>query len=286
VLLLRATIRQSSHAFAAAIADLAKISQRDPKHPQALLTRATILTVQGEFALAREDCGKLGGIGPEIYRIICLAAVDSMTGKAGPAYETLRNALASTSRIDSAARLWGETLLGEIAHRRLDPAADRHFRAALSVGDKDLYLLGAYCDWLLHQGRAAEVIALLQEETRADTLLLRLALAQRALKRPEATASIEMLRARFDASHMRGDTVHDRENARFELFLRGDARAALPYAIANWRVQREAADVRILAEAAAAAKDADAVAAVTQWLADTGLEFPAVAALSKPGGAK
>ena len=130
------------------------------------------------------------------------------------------------------------------------------------------------------------MIALLQEETRADTLLLRLALAQQALKRPETAASIEMLRARFDASHMRGDTVHDRENARFELSLRDDPRAALRYASADWRVQREAADVRILAEAAAAAKDADALAAVTQWLADTGLEFPAVAAMSKPGGAK
>jgi hypothetical protein len=93
-----------------------------------------------------------------------------------------------------------------------------------------------------------------------------------------------MLRARFDASHMRGDTVHDRENARFELSLRGDAAAALRYALANWRVQREPADVRILAEAGAAAKDAGARAAVTQWLADTGLEFPAVEAMTGRGG--
>jgi hypothetical protein len=283
VLLLRATILQSGHAFDAAVADLRKVSEREPKNPQGLLTRATILTVQGKFAPARDDCGTLAGVAQEIYRVICLAAIDSMTGKAGPAYEALRGALASP-RIDAAARLWGETLLGEIAHRRLDPAAEQHFRAALRVGDKDLYLLGAYCDWLIDQRRAAEVIGLLQEETRADTLLLRLALAQHALKRPEAAASIEMLRARFDASHMRGDTVHDRENARFELSLRGDAAAALRYALANWRVQREPADVRILAEAGAAAKDAGARAAVTQWLADTGLEFPAVEAMTGRGG--
>src|SRR5207253_8014448 len=107
----------------------------------------------------------------------------------------------ASPRIDSAARVWAETLLGEIAHRRGDIAAEGHFRAALGAGDKDLYLLGAYCDWLLDQGRASEVIPLVQSETRVDALLLRLALAQQALKRREAAASIETLRARFDASH-------------------------------------------------------------------------------------
>jgi hypothetical protein len=286
VLLLRATILQSSHAFEAAIADLGRLSQREPKNPQAVLTRATILTVQGKFGPARDDCGKLAGVAPAIYGVICLAAIDSMTGKAGSAYATLRDALASRSRIDAAARLWGQTLLGEIAHRRLDLAADRHFREALDIGERDIYLLGAYCDWLLDQGRAADVIDLLQEETRADTLLLRLALAQRALKRPEAATSIELLRARFDASHMRGDTVHHRENARFELFLRDDAQAALPYALANWQVQRESADVRVLAEVAAATQDPAALAAVNQWLVDTGLEFPTVEAMIKRGGIK
>ena len=155
--------------------------------------------------------------------------------------------------------------------------------SALRSGDKDLYLLGAYCDWLLDQGRAAEVIPLLRNETRIDPLLLRLALAQQALKRPEAAASIETLRARFEASHARGDTVHQRENARFELFLRGDPRSALPYAVANWQVQREPADLRILAEAAAAANDVAALETVRRWLTETGLEYEAVAALVGSG---
>jgi hypothetical protein len=71
--------------------------------------------------------------------------------------------------------------------------------------------------------------------------------------------------------------VHQRENARFELFLGSDATAALPYAVANWQVQREAADLRILAEAAAAAHDAKALAVAQQWMDESGLEYPAVA---------
>jgi len=288
VLMLRATILQSSHQFDAAIADLNKVSQREPRNAQAVLTRATVLTVQGRYLEARSDCSRLLEVAPEIYGAICIAAIDSMTGKAKAAYETLQRALVTLIRIDAAARDWGQTLLGEIAHRRRDPAAEEHFRAALSVGDRDLYLLGAYSDWLLDQGRPAEVIDLLQNESRIDPLLLRLALAQRALKRPEAAASIELLRARFDASHARGDTVHQRENARFELVLRGDPRSALPYAVENWKVQREPADLRILAEVAAATNDAAALDTVKQWLAETHLEYPAVEALvsGRGGGAK
>jgi tetratricopeptide (TPR) repeat protein len=286
LLVLRATILQSSHQFDAAVADLNTVLHREPRNAQALLTRATVLTVQGKYVEARGDCSRMSGIAPEIYAVICVAAIDSMTGKAGPAYESLRRALVSLPRIDATGRVWGETLLGEIAHRRGDPAAEKHFRAALGAGDRDIYLLGAYCDWLLDQGRPAEVIALLQNESRVDTLLLRLALAQQALKRPEAAASVDTLRARFDASHARGDTVHQRENARFELLLLDDPRSALPYAVANWRVQREPADLRILAEVAAATNDAAALGAVKRWLAETGFEDSAVAALIAGGEAK
>ena len=283
VLVLRATIRQSSHQFDASIADLDVVLQREPTNAQALLTRATVLTVQGRYAEARSDCGGLSRIGLEFYAVICATAIDSMTGKAVSAYESLQQALRTLPRIDPAGRVWAETLLGEIAHRRGDPAAEEHFRAALSVGDRDLYLLGAYSDWLLDQGRAAEVLSLLGNETRVDPLLLRLALAQKALGRPEAAASIETLRARFDASHARGDTVHQRENARFELALRGDPRGALPYAVANWKVQREAADLRILAETAVATDDADSLGVVKQWLATTGFEYRAVQVLVSGG---
>ena len=276
VLVLRATIRQSAHQFDAAVADLDTVLRREPANAQALLTRATVLTVQGRYAEARGDCGRISRIGLEIYGAICVAAIDSVTGKAAAAYGSLQLALRTSPRVDTAGRVWAETLLGEIAHRRGDPAAEAHFRAALGAGERDLYLLGAYCDWLLDHGRAEEVLSLLGNETRVDPLLLRLALAQKALGRPEAGAAIETLRARFDASHARGDTVHQRENARFELALRDDPRSALPYAVDDWKLQREPADLRVLAEAAVAANDAAALDTVKRWLAGTGLEYQAV----------
>ncbi|MBV8089136.1 MAG: hypothetical protein JO139_06105, partial [Alphaproteobacteria bacterium] len=141
VLMLRATIQQSRHEFAPALADLDRLLTRDPTNPQALLTRATVLTVRGRYAESRRDCDRLRGVVPEIYPVACTAAVDSVTGDALGAYTSLQQALQSSARIDGSGRVWAETLLGEIAHRRGDPAAEKHFRAALAVGERDLYLL-------------------------------------------------------------------------------------------------------------------------------------------------
>jgi len=50
----------------------------------------------------------------------------------------------------------------------------------------------------------------------------------------------------------RGDVVHRREEARYRLALAGDPGGALALARDNWAVQREPADLRVLADAARA----------------------------------
>jgi len=284
VLVTRATILQSNHEFDRALADLNKAIAREPRNGRALLVRSTVLTVQGKYAEARADCPKLFGLVPEFYVFACTAGIDSLAGKGAAAAATLERALSAVPAADTVARAWGESLLGEIAQRRGDATAARHFQAALAADPRDLYTLGAYGDWLLDNQRAAEVVPLVQKETRVDALLLRLALAQKALQRPDADATIATLRARFDASRARGDVVHRREESRFQLSLNGDARAALRLALENWNVQREPADLRVLAEAAAATGDPSAKETVRQWLVQTGLEYPAVAALVNSGG--
>ena len=83
---------------------------------------------------------------------------------------------------------------------------------------------------------------------RNDALLLRIALAEQRL--PDHAADFAAhradLAARFDAARRRGDSLHRREEARFRLTMLGDAAGALALARANWDVQREPADRRIL----------------------------------------
>ena len=116
------------------------------------------------------------------------------------------------------------------------------------------------------------MVALLEGRLRTDALLLRHALALKAINAPQAAAPVAQLRERFEASRLRGDPIHQREEARYALYLRGDAPSALRLAQENWRVQKELPDVRILLEAAIAAKDDSTVRSVREWAAQTRME--------------
>ena len=279
-LLLRATIKQSQHDFSGALADLDRLLAVRAGDGQALLTRATILTVLGRYADAQRDCAKLVRLASGLVTTTCLAGASSLNGDAAGAYRGLVQALARAG--DTAGtRAWALTLAAEIAARRGEAgAADIHFREALALDPRDAYLVAAYADFLLGQARAREAASLLADSAKNDALLLRLALAERSLpdKRSEFADHRRELADRFAAARRRGDTVHLREEARFRLDVENDIPAALILAKANWNVQREPADLRILAAAARASGENDARRTVTDWLASTRLEDVAVVA--------
>ena len=107
---------------------------------------------------------------------------------------------------------------------------------------------------------------------RIDPLLLRLALAEQSLGASDLPSHIADLAERFAEARMRGDTVHQREEARFSLYLLKQPREALRLAQANWAVQRELWDARLLLEAALAADEPSAATPVLDWLAASHLE--------------
>jgi hypothetical protein len=128
------------------------------------------------------------------------------------------------------------------------------------------------------------VITLLAERGRADVLLLRLALAGRAVNDPRAAKWADELQARFSAARARGDRTHEKEESRFVLALRGDAARALELALANHELQREPSDARVLLEAALAARTPAARAAVQpvlQWLDSNRVESVVLRALAE-----
>ncbi|WP_230021239.1 hypothetical protein [Massilia sp. Bi118] len=279
VLVLRATLRQSTHQFGAALADLDLAVKRDSDNVQAWLTRATVQMVTGDLAAARGSCMRLYSRAPALVVQTCLSSVGSISGDAAASYRRLLELQARRPPDTPDIGIWVQTLLAEMAARAGDAAAaEGHFRKALALGRPDSYLLGAWADFLLDHGRAPEVARLLKDKTRVDALLLRYALALTAMKSPEAAAQTAALGARFDAAQLRGDTVHRREQARFELALRGNAAAAVRLAKANWAVQKEPADLRILADCALASGDLDAARLVRDWLRTSRIEDRRIAA--------
>ncbi len=281
VRVMRATLLQSTHQFPAALRDLDAVLKADPDNAQAWLTRATVLQVTGEFARATQSCNALRSLAPTLITITCLSNVASLNGQARQSYAHLKTALARAPDVDPGILIWVTTLLAEMAVRLGEfPAAEEHFKTALAVDDADSYLLGAYADFLLDQKRPGEVIRLLKDQTRVDALLLRYALALQVADSDAAADQIAVLNSRFAAAMLRGDTVHQREQARFELQLMGRAPFALQLAQRNWAVQKEPADVRVFLEAALAANDKAAAAPVLDWLKKTRLEDHAVNALA------
>lgn len=272
-LVLRATLRQNRHEFEAALSDLSKALAQDPRNAQAWLTRAVILQVQGHYPEALRSCLPLMNMADLLLAMTCMSGSTSLSGQAGKSYDLLLETLQSSQNASLEVQRWALTLLAEIAARRGDlKAAEQHFKAALGLGAQYAYLLAAYADLLLDQARFEEVEGLLKDAIRIDSLLLRLALAERELGLASFPLHVESLKARFAASRKRGDTVHQGEEARFTLHLLKQPRAALQLAQANWAVQREPRDARILLEAALAAHDPQAAKPVLEMLESTAME--------------
>ena len=274
VQLVRARLRQFQHDFEGALSDLGQIIQREPQYAQARLLRAIIHIVQARYDEARTDCQALRG-GAELLSLGCEAAIDGLTGKAGPADARLQAALNARPAASNDEKLWLLERLAELAQVRGLPAlAEERLKQALKLGNSDTFLLAAYTDLLLEQNRPAEVVALLKDKVRSDGLLLRLVFAEHSLKAPAAAEHEAALAARYAAAQLRGDTVHQQEEARFELRTRRDPKKALALAQENWKVQREPRDARIFLEAAIASKNAAAAQPVLDWLKASGIEDP------------
>ena len=269
VRLLRATLLQSTHQFGAALADLKGVLAAQPDNAQAWLTQATVQTVQGDYDGATASCAHLSNLSIELITVTCIANVGTVTGRSVKSEQLLDLTLERSANAPEELKEWALTLLAEMAQRRGNAAvAEARYKRALAMAPNDSYLLGAYADFLLEQKRAGEVLTLLRDQSRIDALLLRraLALQQQGGQEKALAADIKELAARFDAAALRGDTVHQREQARFELLLRRDVPTALALAKKNWAVQKEPADIRIYLEAAVMARDAVAAKPVIDWV--------------------
>jgi tetratricopeptide (TPR) repeat protein len=272
-------LEQCRHDVDAALADRDRVLERQPRHPQALLTKATILGVQGKPDQALDTCGEFTGAVEILVEAACAASAYGLAGRARDGYRLLQDGRRRSPGAEPVLQVWAHTILGELAEQLgYVSAAEQHFRDALSLA-RDPYLLGAYADFLLDQDRPREVLELLRGESRIDPLLLRLALAERRLGTSAPGEHVALLQDRFDAAHRRGDSVHLREEARFTLHLLYRPREALELARRNWATQCEPADARILLEAALAARRPAAAQPVLDWLGRTGLEHVGIQAL-------
>ncbi|MEP7186886.1 MAG: DUF4331 family protein [Rhodanobacter sp.] len=277
VLLVHATIQQSRHFFQTSREELNAILKRDPDNVQAWLTLATVAMVQGDEVLANRACVQLANDGGDLMGLVCTASLRSLTGQAKQAYALLSIVQDPGQKAPPSIKAWIAGLQADTAARMGETdEAEKHYRQALQWAPDDNFLLADYADFLLDQGRPAEVIHLLREQAQSDTSYLRLVMAEVALAKPQAARDTALMSDRFAALDARGSQVFQREQARFALHVLHDPSSALTLAQQNWTVQREPADVRILLEAALAANQPAAAQPVLDFLARTHLSDVAI----------
>lgn len=273
VQVLRASMRQFRHDFEGAVSDLTQVLEREPGNTQALILRALVHIVQARYPQGMADCRMVRQVGDPLIGLGCEAMVDGLTGKARAAYSTLNSALQNAQILTPNKKLWVQIRLAELAQRQgLPDVAEKHFKQALTLDIADTFLLAAYADFLLEHRRPAEVVALLKDKSRSDVLLLRLAFAERQLNLPSAKERESALAARYAAARLRGESIHEGEEARFALEAEHAPKKALSLAQENWKVQREPRDAQIFLEAALAMKDPVAAQPVLQWLDESHIE--------------
>lgn len=280
-LLVLGLIQQFGHDFEPALANLAKASQLNPQSAEPLLWRSAIFMVQARYADAAQECARVVPLADPLLGLGCSAYVEATTGQLEKTFEKLSTAVKANPEASSELQLWQATRLAEMAWRleRFD-VAEGYFKSALKLGVTDQFLLGAYADFLLARQRPGEVISLLADWERSDILLLRLALAGRAIGDKRSSDWAAQLRDRFAAAALRGDRLHEQEAARFELDVEGNSAKALSLASANYKVQKEPRDAEVLMRAALRAKQAKAAQVALDWLRSSRYEDPALETLA------
>ncbi|MGH8327634.1 MAG: hypothetical protein ACRET2_12810 [Steroidobacteraceae bacterium] len=281
VLLVRATVLQSRHAFRESRSQLTALLARSPRNLQAWLTLATVEMVQADYAAANDSCIQVAQLGGDFMGMLCTAQLRSLTGHAQQAYALLRLIEHPGPVAPPPIKSYVEGLLADTAARLgRNAEADQHFQAALQWTPGDNFLLADYADFLLDRREPAAVERLLAGYEASDTSLLRIVLAECALREARAGHDVAEMQARFGAMDRRGSRLYDREHAEFVLYAQRDPARALRLAEQNWTVQRSPQDMRILLEAALAARTPKAARPVLATLRQSRLEDPEIARLA------
>jgi Flp pilus assembly protein TadD len=283
VLVMQARLLQQRHRFLEATAVLDRVLTRSPGDADARLLRASVLLTRGEFERARVDCRHLMADSEFFAGTVCLAQVMAGTGALGQAGPLLDGALArlpaTSGRSDPGVRAqisWAHGVRAELFERSGDDAAaESELRAALELEPSSELLRLALVELLIVRGAVDEAAQLADLPRPSPAVLVRQLQIER-LQRGDMrdgvrngvaavdSAPAGSLRTQLDEllelGRLRGERLHLREEAQLALYVDRDACRALGLAEQNLAVQREFADVRLLAAAARECRRPDGTA--------------------------
>lgn len=267
---------QSRHDFAKAQVLLDRQLAARPDDVEARLMRANLRLLAGAFEDARRDCRSAMQAGAFYAGTICLASAQTGAGS----IERARRMIAALGERDGAdieLLRWRLLTEADLASRAGEEASSRYLlERAYALDPRHEEVRTQLAERVLNAGDAARALELARAPDPSVARLVLRVRAARALGAADAMASLGELVAMLDADRSRGLPPHLREEAQLALHVFGDAAAALRLARLNFETQKDTPDLRMLAASAVAASDAAAMAALRDWMRDTGFEDAAI----------
>lgn len=278
--ILKAAVLQHNHEFTQAVRQLDQALSLEPDNAQAMLIKAQIGLVTGDYAMARRNCGALRPLVQPSIHLNCQVQIDGVTGNASDALNAVERSLNDDRSPGYENRV--ELLLSAAVithHLGQESRASRLYLQVLQQAPMNYYALTRYGDLLLESGRPGRLVTLLDaypEDAMNTELRILLAEALQDIDSSAASARAEQLKEalheEFSTALRRGEALPHKSYARFSLNLLDRPRQALEAAKENWTLQREPSDTVLLARAALEAGDHGTLQEVRRWVEDTGLE--------------
>jgi hypothetical protein len=284
LLVAAANLAQQRHDFTVARGLLDRALAADPADAGARLQRANVALLLGDFAAARADCRAVLGSGDALAGTTCLAS--SATGPGGLARaRQLVAALDRPGAAPAALAQWQLLTAADLASRDGDAgSALRYLARAHALDPAHEETRARLAEALLGNGDAQAALALTAGENVSAALLVARLRAASPIDPATALAARRQLETLLEVGRLRGTNAHLREAGELALQL-NDSRRALDLARANFAVQKDTPDLRLLVDAAIAADDRATMRYLRGWLAETGFEDRVAAARLTRAGA-
>lgn len=256
---IRATLKQAQHDFVGALVDLDRVLRADPQQAQARLTRAVILRVLGRYPEAAQACQALSTDGMTWVAEVCALSIASLQGELEASRRALDDLRPTLPAQPDALQIWYWSEWVDMAVRADDAVAlDTRLPVLLERFSQHLGLRLQALEWWWLQQDGASIRRFAREDSASiDERMYVLAATS-------AEAMTDDVVPAAGSAHQRARAVG--------LLALGQNAAARDAARSNWAQQREPADARVLALAAARAGDADQRQRLARWQQAQGLE--------------
>jgi hypothetical protein len=285
ILVIGADLAQQRHEFTRARGLLDRAVAEDPRDPGARIQRANVALLLGDPTAARADCVAAIRSAAALPGTICLASSMTGTGSVARARRLLAP-LGNTAAAVPAMAQWLMLTESDLALRDGDrEAATGYLIRALALAPDHEETRARLAELWIRSGEAARALPLTQGSNPSAALLVVRIRAAEGIDPAQASLARRDLDGLLALTRRRGAGQHLREEAALALYVDRDAVRALELARKNFGQQKDTPDLHLLADAAIAAGDRQALAELRAWLARTGFEDRVTAARLARAGA-